>query len=62
MQRSLPPNPCCCLFPSPTCMLHLVICTYLKPSPIAPLLLLHVFILFLYVMLVIAIVFYWCIA
>jgi len=43
-------------------MLHLVICTYLKPSPIAPLLLLHVFILFLYVMLVIAIVFYWCIA
>jgi len=33
------------------CMLRQLICTYISSSPIAPVLLLHVFILFVYVML-----------
>jgi len=32
MHCSLPHNPYCCSLPSPMCMLHLLICTYLNSS------------------------------
>jgi len=35
MHCSLPHNPYCCSLPSPMCMLHLLICTYLNSSSIA---------------------------
>jgi len=50
MHRYLPHHPYCYLLPSYLCMLYLVIGTYFSSSLNAPLLLLHVFILFLYLM------------